>query len=99
MRPGKDEACVISAATELSQTCSCLIKPSHHRPEQTESIGLVPGQKAREGKAGPFWPQIIKCFFPPRVSCLISAQLCLQGLHQCETRPWGTGVAKAFVLG
>jgi len=84
-RPGKDEAYVIRVARELSQTCSCLIKPSHHWPEQTESIGLVSGQKAREGKAGPFWPQIIKCFFPPRVSCLISAQLCLQGLHQCET--------------
>lgn len=62
VRLGRGEACVTKVARELSQTRSCLIKPSHHQQGQTDSTGLVPGQKAEEVKAGPFWPRIIECF-------------------------------------
>lgn len=62
MRLGRGETWVTKVARELSQARSCLIKPSHPQQGQTDSTGLVPGQKAKEGKAGPFWPRIIECF-------------------------------------
>lgn len=51
---GQGDACIIKAGRELSQTCNCLIKANHHWKEQTELIGLVPAQKAREVKVGLF---------------------------------------------
>ena len=62
VRLGRGKACVTKAARELSQTRSCLIKPNHHQQGQKGSTGLVPGQKAKEVKAGPFWPRVIECF-------------------------------------
>lgn len=96
-RQGRGEAYGSQGARELSQTCGCLIKPSHPQQEQTGLTGLVPGPKARRQRLGHSGLEQHKAF-AARVSCLAPAAL-PPGPEPWERRPGGAGLAKASVFG